>query len=86
MAIFLTIQLLLLIIFLISFRKKKHKYFIVPALCLVTSYISILIFVQMINVQLEQKLMTFDLNKDGVFSIAEQTPAQIDAMNAWAGR
>ena len=46
-------------------------------------YISILVIVKIIDIRLEQRLNSFDLDGDGFFGCAEITPEQQKAMSDW---
>ena len=46
-------------------------------------YVSILVIVKIIDIRLEQRLNSFDLDGDGFFGGAEITPEQQKAMSDW---
>ena len=46
-------------------------------------YVSILVIVKIIDIRLEQRLNSFDLDGDGFFGCAEITPEQQKAMSDW---
>jgi len=61
-------------------KKKMLLLFMTVAFFL--SYFTLIFFVKFYDVYLNFKLNLYDLNKDGVFSINEQTSEQIIAMNS----
>ena len=80
------LQILFIVIFKIITRKKKFRKYINIKLILLLCFVVFAVYVGsaiVIGYYLDQKLNSFDLNGDGVFSGEEITPEQINTMQAW---
>ena len=80
--IILLIELFVLVIYKI-FSKRQFRNIKISLIIILIFYIILNIMVKSRGVCIEYKLNTFDLNGDGIFSGAEVTPEQEEAMNRW---